>query len=171
MWLYEHNQDNSARYILGEFGTNPLICVGVNPSTATPEKLDPTLRNVKKFAELNNYDGWLMLNLYPQRTTDPNRLHQKRSPELHRQNLQFLQLYLREYKEICIWAAWGTLINKRSYLKDCLDDIVKQIGDYKSKWITIGRTSKEGHPHHPLYVSHAHRPKQFDITQYLANLP
>ena len=62
-WIYERNHDNSARYVLGEAGHNPLICIGVNPSTAEPNNLDPTLRSVKRFAEFHNFDGWLMFNL------------------------------------------------------------------------------------------------------------
>lgn len=41
-WLYEHNDDNSARYVLGTVGENPLVCFGVNPSTAEPNALDAT---------------------------------------------------------------------------------------------------------------------------------
>ena len=70
-WLYEKNRNNTARYILGETGKKPLVCVGINPSTAAPNNLDRTLTNVKRFSELNGYDGWLMLNVYPQRSTDP----------------------------------------------------------------------------------------------------
>ena len=68
-WLYKKNRDNSARYILGEAGRKPLVCVGINPSTAEPNNLDRTLTNVRRFSELNGYDGWLMLNVYPQRST------------------------------------------------------------------------------------------------------
>jgi len=57
MWLYERNFDNSHRYILGELGSNMLACFGINPSTASPDKLDPTLRQVKKRSEMYGYDG------------------------------------------------------------------------------------------------------------------
>ena len=35
-WLYVPNTYQEYRYILGTRGTHPLICVGVNPSTAAP---------------------------------------------------------------------------------------------------------------------------------------
>ncbi len=44
-WIYEHSEDNAYRYILGTQGNNPLICFGVNPSTACPEKLDSDRNN------------------------------------------------------------------------------------------------------------------------------
>ncbi|MBI2419155.1 MAG: DUF1643 domain-containing protein, partial [Ignavibacteriales bacterium] len=70
-WIYEKSTNNSARFVLGETGKKTIICIGVNPSTATPDKLDPTLESVKRIAKHNGFDGWIMLNIYAQRSTDP----------------------------------------------------------------------------------------------------
>ena len=35
-WLYVPDFYTEYRYILGTIGANPLICIGVNPSTAEP---------------------------------------------------------------------------------------------------------------------------------------
>jgi hypothetical protein len=51
-WLYENNEDNTVRYILGTKGKKPLLCFGINPSTAEPEKLDNTLKSVERVAPL-----------------------------------------------------------------------------------------------------------------------
>lgn len=75
-WIYEKNSDNTSRYVLGTVGTNPLICIGVNPSTAEPGNLDNTLKSVTRICEANGYDSWIMLNLYPQRATNPNEMHE-----------------------------------------------------------------------------------------------
>ncbi|WP_179561224.1 DUF1643 domain-containing protein [Microbacterium sp. AK009] len=85
-WIYEHSADDSARFVLGTVGTNPLVCVGVNPSTARPNELDQTLRRVRGYAQRNRNDSWVMLNLYPQRSTDPDGLHRTYSPELKAEN-------------------------------------------------------------------------------------
>ncbi|XTB62264.1 DUF1643 domain-containing protein [Fusobacterium nucleatum subsp. nucleatum ATCC 23726] len=37
-------------------------------------KINPTILKIKKIVESNNYDGWIMLNLYAQVTSDPNKL-------------------------------------------------------------------------------------------------
>ena len=42
-WLYVPDFYTEYRYILGTRGLNPLICIGVNPSTAEPGNLDNTL--------------------------------------------------------------------------------------------------------------------------------
>ena len=41
-WLYVPNHYSEYRYILGTRGRKPLICMGINPSTAAPDALDPT---------------------------------------------------------------------------------------------------------------------------------
>ena len=45
-WLYVPNFYAEYRYILGTRGEKPLVCVGVNPSTAAPNDLDNTLKSV-----------------------------------------------------------------------------------------------------------------------------
>ena len=54
-WLFVPNTYTEYRYILGTRGTRPLICVGVNPSTAAPDHLDPTLQSVQRIALHNDY--------------------------------------------------------------------------------------------------------------------
>lgn len=56
------------------WGENPLVCFGINPSTAVPNALDPTLKRVRRFAAENGYDSWTMLNVYPQIATNPKTL-------------------------------------------------------------------------------------------------
>ena len=66
-WLYVPNQYTEYRYILGTRGQKPLICVGINPSTAAPDALDNTLKSVERIALYNGYDSFLMFNVYAQR--------------------------------------------------------------------------------------------------------
>ena len=42
-WLYVPKVYSEYRYILGTRGKKPLICMGINPSTAIPDRLDNTL--------------------------------------------------------------------------------------------------------------------------------
>jgi hypothetical protein len=44
-WIYEKAEDDSSRYVLGIKGKKPLVCIGVNPSNAEPEKLENTLKS------------------------------------------------------------------------------------------------------------------------------
>ena len=167
-WIYETDSDNLYRYSLGYCYKKPLLCVGVNPSTATPEKLDPTIRSVERIARINGYDGWIMINLYPQRATNPNDIDSAINASICKQNLAVINSIISKYEITEIWAAWGTLITKRSYLKKCLADIYAITSDYT--WITFGSPSKAGHPHHPLYLKSTVQKDFFNLSSYINQL-
>ncbi|MBR9919247.1 MAG: DUF1643 domain-containing protein [Bacteroidetes bacterium] len=169
-WIYHTNPNNRARFTLGIQGESPLICIGVNPSTATPGQLDGTLQFVERHARLKGFDSWLMLNLYPQRATNPNNIHKRINNSLHQENLRHIQTQLAaigDQQKIRIWAAWGTLIEKRPFLNSCLEEIFQISCLYNTEWIRIGPLSKAGHPRHPLYLSAKAAIKPFDINTYL----
>ena len=164
-WIYKKNLDNTSRYILGTVGENPLICIGVNPSTAKPENLDPTLKSVARIAAHNGNDSWIMLNLYPQRAVNPDHMDLEANQELIYENYKHIQEFAENYNQKEIWVAWGTLIAKRNYLKECAEEIYTLLN--RSKFICFGDCTKDGHPHHPLYLS-ANSPKHsFDFEGYL----
>lgn len=76
-WLYVPNVYSEYRYILGTKGCNPLICIGINPSTAEPDNLDNTLKSVERIAHGNGFDSFLMFNVYAQRATDPDAMERQ----------------------------------------------------------------------------------------------
>ena len=165
-WLYENNDDNTSRFIIGTVGKRPLVCFGINPSTANPECLDNTLKSVERIALNNGFDSWIMLNVYPQRATNPNGLHDVLNGDIHKENIMHIDKILKEYKPT-IWAAWGTIIEKRGYLSECLLDIVKLASNYNCRWVSFGKISKNGHPHHPLYLSKLVTHDEFLIADYI----
>jgi hypothetical protein len=166
-WIYERSEDNRFRYVLGERGENPLVCIGVNPSTATPEQLDPTLRNVKSWAKRLKFDGWIMLNLYPLRATNPNDLPKEMDFARIASNAMHMSAIFERHETYSVWAAWGALIEKRSYLSYCVRRLVDIPQFNPQRIIHIGPLSVKGHPHHPLYLSHKSEVQDFDIQAYL----
>lgn len=146
--LYETDGENKYRYVLGKRGENPLICIGVNPSTATPEKPDQTIKALERRAKQNGYDGWIMVNLYPFRATKPDDLPKRYDPKVLERNKEVIGEIMRLYPAAEIWAAWGALIEKRGYLWECLGEIL-QVTE-KRQWVTFGPHTRKGHPHHPL---------------------
>lgn len=165
-WLYTTNDDNSARYTLGVLGTNMIAWVGINPSTARPDDLDRTVNRVSNFSAGFGYDGWLMLNVYPQRATDPNDMHQKCAKELQKQHMQEVARTFQRFNIKTITAAWGTEIERRPYLLGCLQDMVQTVG-FDKQWQHLHTLTKHGHPRHPLYVAGSAQLHQFDVRQYL----
>jgi hypothetical protein len=167
-WLYENNEDNSARYVLGTKGDRPLVCIGINPSTAEPDKLDRTLQSVARISEFNGYNSWIMINIYPQRSTNPQGLDIQRDYTISNENLVQIDKIFNEYNPT-IWAAWGTNIKIRPYLINCLHEIVALANKHQCNWVECGNSSKEGHPHHPLYLSKTCIGSAFDLKSYLKN--
>lgn len=173
-WFYTNTPNNDARFVLGTKGQNPLVCVGVNPSTATPWKLDPTVERVKRRAAKRNFDSWIMLNLYPQRSTDPTGMHLEYLPELKLQNedsiAELLQSLTAELGKVSLVAAWGILINQRPYLPEMLRGIAKVAEDARCDWMSIGKPLTRGHPRHPSRAPYALALEGFDMTGYIKRL-
>ena len=169
-WLYAPNFYSEYRYILGTRGKNPLICIGINPSTARPDALDNTLKSVERIALGNGFDSFIMFNVYAQRATDPDSMEKICNPLLHRENLEAFRYVLSISEIPAVWAAWGAIIVKRGYLPTCVRDMVTAGRDCGAKWYCAGAITKKGHPHHPLYLRKDEKLKPFDVEQYLKNL-
>ena len=167
-WLYVPNTYSEYRYILGTRGKNPLICIGINPSTAAPEALDPTLKSVERIAHANGYDSFLMFNVYAQRATRPDDMEKTLNPLLHEENRKAFRYLLSLSPTPAVWAAWGNIIEKRDYLTDCMRDFVSDGKAADARWFTAGPLLKSGHPHHPLYLRKDTPLLDFDIEAYLA---
>lgn len=73
-------------------------------------------------------------------------------------------------RRIIIWAAWGTVIEKRPWLADCVRDLYAHGLAHGARWYSCGARSKAGHPHHPLYLRRDAPLEDFDAAAYLAAL-
>ena len=131
--IYIINNKNSMRYALGSNSENILYVIGVNPSVASNAKLDPTVTNVKKFSELLGFDSFVMLNLYPQRSTDPNKIHKRINKIAHSENLRVINELVVD--RATVWAAWGNLVEHREFLPICMLDIINILKQKKVSWI------------------------------------
>ena len=169
-WLYAPNFYSEYRYILGTRGKNPLICIGINPSTARPDDLDNTLKSVERIALGNGFDSFIMFNVYAQRATDPDAMECSCNHLLHKENLEAFRYVLSISEKPAVWAAWGTIIEKREYLPLCLRDMLEVGQEYGAQWYCAGKVSKKGHPHHPLYLRKDEKIKPFDVAGYLEML-
>ncbi len=169
-WLYAPNFYSEYRYLLGTRGKNPLICIGINPSTARPDALDNTLKSVERIALGNGYDSFLMFNVYAQRATSPDDMEKVYNPALHRENLEAFRYILSISDKPAVWAAWGAIIEKRAYLPDCVRDLVSAGEEFGAIWYCAGAITKKGHPHHPLYLRKDEKLKPFDVNSYLDKL-
>lgn len=166
-WLFVPNHYEEYRYILGTRGENPLICFGINPSTAAPDQLDNTLKSAERIALYNGFDSFIMLNIYAQRATNPDDMEQNFNKHLHAQNKKAFAYALSLCKGTpVVWAAWGNIVEKRKYLNLCLREMIALGLENSVRWVSAGAISKKGHPHHPLYLKKDSALDDFDMESY-----
>ena len=193
-WLYVPNTYQEYRYILATRGERPLICVGVNPSTAAPGDLDNTLKSVERVALHNGYDSFIMFNVYPQRATRPQDLEAVLNPALHRNRAQDMMvadpdraaakgiappdrndasgLRIKEH----VFGCGGPIIcvpvveKTKEGILACVRDMVEAGRAWGARWYTAGARSKAGHPHHPLYLRKDSGLDAFDAEAYCRTL-
>lgn len=166
-WLFKYGNENALRYVLGKKGKNPLFVIGLNPSTADHTRLDPTANSIQRIATNSGFDSWIILNLYPLRSTDPYALPKSIDRDIHEQNIDYIRQLFEIYGSPSIWAAWGNLIDLRFYLRECLTDICSLASEFDCTWFSFGKITKKGHPRHPLYLNSKTAPEQFKIEKYL----
>lgn len=168
--LYQCNEDDTARYILGKNGTRKLFVVGLNPSTANIENSDTTVAKVETVANNNNFNGFVMCNLYPLRSTDPNGLPQNEDEILLKTNQHQVINLAKDVQNPVFWAAWGSNIALRPYLAQALHALSLEVQVLEGKWLHYGDLTKSGHPRHPSRLSYSWIFSEFDIVSYVQNI-
>ncbi len=165
--LYQCNDDDSARFVLGKSGNKKLITVGLNPSTANEEKSDTTVAKVEKVCADNGFDGFAMVNLCPLRSTNPSDLPAEIDHDLLKDNIQTIIDLSKGERCPVFWAAWGGNITIRDYLYSTLYILIKELNVLKGAWVHYGPLTKEGYPRHPSRLSYSWGFSEFDALNYL----
>jgi hypothetical protein len=145
--------DNKKRFLLGKTGTVELLAIGLNPSKANEEKLDPTSRNIEKIALQNGCDGWWLVNLYPKRAAKPIHLPKNPNPKLIEQNILLIENLLKSPKSKItkVLCCWGNHVDDHFYLALQALKILDCIRRYGLHLYCIGNT-KSGNPFHPAQM-------------------
>lgn len=163
--IYHASPDERFRYLLGQKGKKMLVAFGINPSKANQKRSDATVTRVVRTAAKNQFDGWLMMNVCPQRSTDPKGLKMQSLQEEHRKNSEAFREILKTIPDYACLGAWGNLIESRDYLKHYLTDLVSSPDLIKRKWFCFG-TTHQGHPKHPSRSGY-NQFRPFDMVQYM----
>ncbi|WP_081798736.1 ADP-ribosylglycohydrolase family protein [Selenomonas sp. AE3005] len=163
-WVYLGN--DKERYVLGWPGERNILVLGVNPSTAKPGEDDPTIKNVRRIAKNKGFDGWIMMNLHPQRATNPEEMEE--NDVWSENNPRVFEAVMRYFQVHAVWCAWGNMIDMtgKRFLYGALANIYDVLGE-NVKWYSYGKLTKYGNPRHPLYMSLTHEFQEFDVRGYL----
>ncbi len=153
-------EHSGVRYALIKEGENPVIVIGFNPSTADEKSPDRTMQSVIRIASHNNYDGFVMLNVYPMRSTSPDLLPGIPDETLHQKNIEILNHILEKYPSADVLVAWGNLVYKRKYMQEFAAEIYDILRKTDRNILCID-ILKSGMPKHPLYASSKSKLKEF----------
>lgn len=119
----------------------PLVVVGLNPSTADEAVDDPTVRRCIGFARAWGFGGLVMLNLFAFRATDPREMKAAADP-VGPANDAWLRQQTSLRRVLCAWGAHGGHLNRSRRVGHLLAD---------RDLVCLGRTAA-GFPRHPLYL-------------------
>lgn len=168
--IYTFAQNDAWRFTLGKSGKRTLFTVGLNPSTATREKSDPTVARVEKVARNNGFDSFVMLNLYPVRSTDFRKLPSKVDARAFEANLRHIEETVAAHKGAAVWAAWGASVLHHGFFVDSCVDLIRRLEPYNVKWLRFGEPTREGHPRHPSRLDYSWSFSPLDARAYARRL-
>jgi len=168
--LYAHSADDRCRFALGRTGERKILVIGLNPSTATRDRSDTTVAKVETVARHNGHDGFVMLNLYPLRATDPTTLPQRANAQHLQRNLDAIEAIVAGEPAPVLWAAWGAGIGQRAFLSSCACELVSRLHRYRPQWQCYGPSTAGGHPRHPSRLSYRWRFARFGADAYAHRL-
>lgn len=145
---------DTVRFLLEIPGDNQIVIIGANPSTANESEPDRTVTMAMSIAERYNYNGVVFLNLYAQRSTNPNELDPAINQPLHAKNLEIIKSVLKRIERPSVLLCFGDLVLKRPYLTSILHEILT-IFPCCTSWFKMGDLTMNGNPRHLSRLSHS----------------
>ena len=140
--------DRRHRYVL-RHTWEPLIApkfctwIGLNPSIANEEQLDPTLRRIRTFCVAWGYNGFIMTNLFGLVTIDPAQLYRVEDPIGPENDRHILQAAQETGNIVAAWGLHGGHQKRCHAVSEMLSGFV----------LMCLKETKGGYPTHPLYVA------------------
>ena len=144
----------------GHRGSGIMAVIGINPSSATAEVDDPTIRKCMQFGVTLGYSELLMVNLFALRATDPQVLLDVVQEPVGPENDRHLVTATRA--AAIVIAAWGV---KRGLLGRMVDRRAREVVKLIDRPLHALRVSDDGHPWHPLFLPGSCRPVPFTMKE------
>lgn len=135
------------RYVLTRSWNDGDGCctfIMLNPSTATGEVNDPTIRRCIGYARRWGHDQLRIVNLFALRSTDPKKLYQAVDPVGPENDASILFHCLEAKRVVCAWGVHGVHMNRGNV-------VLKMLSDARILPEALAKT-KAGIPKHPLYL-------------------
>ncbi|HCG96402.1 MAG TPA: hypothetical protein DEX20_12355 [Halieaceae bacterium] len=136
------------RYLLKRRWDDRPNClfVGLNPSTATADSDDATVRKCAALARSWGFSGMTMANLFAVRCRHPQILSTHQDPVGPANDRFLLPAIEQAHTVVAMWGNHGLKSYGQSTRRD------QYILSLRDDWQCVGIT-KQGAPRHPLYVA------------------
>jgi hypothetical protein len=129
----------------------PCAFIMLNPSTATAEVSDPTVRRCEGYARAWGHDSLVVLNIFAFRSTDPKALYKEADP-VGPDNDRYIRHYAKKAAMIiCAWGAHGKHLGRG-------DKVLGPLLEYGPHYLKM---TKKLDPAHPLYLKADLKPQPF----------
>lgn len=141
----------SHRFALGSASRSsakspPLIAIGMNPSHAGEMQADRTVNRLIEASVRHGYSGWIMLNLYPERSPKPSQLSAF-DPALSALNCAAIEQVLLRHDATEVLGAWGNIPHRT--LKRAKIDVQALLDQMGVRLFTWDPMTNQGNPRHP----------------------
>lgn len=120
-----------------------ITWIMLNPSKADANVDDPTIRRVRGFSRRAGYCGFIVVNLYALRSTDPAELTRDPAPCGEDNDAAILAAAEDASQVVCAWGSDPMAPPRARAVERLLDGL--------PLWC-LG-TNKDGEPKHPLYLA------------------
>ncbi len=143
--------DAGHRFALGRIGgcsasSPPFVVIGMNPSHARETESDRTVNHVIDVST-REHSGWLMLNLYPERSPKPKAL-KPFDAGLSAANCEAIEHVLSMVGATEVLGAWGNMGGSKT-LKTALPEVRALLNRMGVRAYTLDPLLKTGNPSHP----------------------
>lgn len=164
--VYINDERLKLRFVIGNYGKNTLVCVGINPNTANAESSDNTMNDLIKFSKNNGYDGCIMINPYPLICSKPDDLPKHLDNKICETNMSYIKSVFDNDSCNVLLLSWGDYITRNSDFKEKASNIINMAKEHNMKLIHINSLTKLGNPRH---FRNLFRDKNYNNGVYTVN--
>ena len=137
-----------------------IMFIMANPSTATEEVDDPTVRKCRFYAMRWDYNHMIVGNVMAYRATDPSLLRGVEDP-VGPENIKHLRDAIAAYTPMIV-CAWGSIPARLVGVDRSVQQMLREL-EVKPH---ILRLNSSGTPSHPLYLPMDLQPQVWNIDRH-----